>query len=76
MTEPFKPKQYHDEFRASCGSSSRAKQRGKSIEIGKSGADPDHRHDDRPQMGASSGYEKEKDQWKGEESSGEQYTKS
>ena len=35
MTEPFKPKQYHDEFQDKLRKLIEAKQRGKSIEIGK-----------------------------------------
>jgi DNA end-binding protein Ku len=35
MTEPFKPKQYHDEFQGKLRKLIEAKQRGKSIEIGK-----------------------------------------
>jgi DNA end-binding protein Ku len=34
MTEPFKPKQYHDEFQGKLRKLIEAKQRGKSIEIG------------------------------------------
>jgi DNA end-binding protein Ku len=35
MTEPFKPKQYHDEFQDKLRKLIEAKQHGKSIEIGK-----------------------------------------